>query len=117
MSSARTMVTVPVEPRGSVDALDYPARIRRILFRSRQRGWLELDVLLGRWAADNIAGLSVGEVEQLERLLDAETPDLFRWIASEDPCAPAEFDGSVLSRIRAHTHQGNAVRSKEKSVA
>lgn len=76
-------------PQSGLNAgIGLPARQRRILFRARQRGWLELDVLLGRWAAKHVAELQdEAAVARVEALLDAETPHLYEWIVgvSEPP--------------------------------
>lgn len=84
------------------------ARLRRILFRSRQRGWLELDVVLGRWAARNVSRLTESEVTQLERLLEAETPELYKWISSASPEVPTSYDNEILRQIRTFTLEGGA---------
>lgn len=42
----------------------------RILYRSRQRGYLELDLLLGKWAEDNINNLDENRLQELVDLLE-----------------------------------------------
>ena len=42
----------------------------RILYRSRQRGYLELDLLLGKWAEENIAHLDQNRLKDLVDLLE-----------------------------------------------
>ena len=34
---------------------EHDATRRRLLYRSKQRGWLEMDLMLGGWARDNLA--------------------------------------------------------------
>jgi len=73
-------------------------RRRRLLFRARQRGWLEVDVVLGHWVAAHVADMSEGEVAVAEKLLTAETPELYRWIVRGEP-PPDGFDSDVLRDI------------------
>jgi hypothetical protein len=42
----------------------------RILYRSRQRGYLELDLLLGKWAENNAAHLNEKRLQDLVDLLE-----------------------------------------------
>ena len=32
--------------------------IKKLLYRSKQRGWLEVDLILGSWASKNLKNLS-----------------------------------------------------------
>ena len=51
---------------------------RRAAFRSRQRGWLEVDLLLGGWAsAARLAALDDAQLAAYERIIALETADLF----------------------------------------
>lgn len=42
----------------------------RILYRSRQRGYLELDLLLGKWTEENITNLDEKRLQELVDLLE-----------------------------------------------
>ena len=60
-------------PVGGADAVR-----RRAAFRSRQRGWLEVDLLLGSWASEaRLAKLDARQLAAYERILALETADLF----------------------------------------
>jgi succinate dehydrogenase assembly factor 2 len=37
-----------------------------LIWRSGQRGWLEVDLLMGMWAKENVMGLSVVEMDEYE---------------------------------------------------
>jgi antitoxin CptB len=89
-------------PQGGVDAgMGLPARQRRILFRARQRGWLELDVLLGRWAAKHVAELrDEVAVARVEALLEAETPHLYEWIVGISEPPPPYTDCEALRSLQ-----------------
>lgn len=65
---------------------DSEDRRRRLLYRSRRRGTKEADILLGGFAAANLAAMSAEEVRRFEALLEESDPDLMRWIGgAEDP--------------------------------
>jgi len=61
------------------------ARRRRILYRSWHRGTREMDLLMGRFADACIGELSEEEVEDFEKLIEVEDPDLFGWLGSGVP--------------------------------
>ena len=50
----------------ALDPLD--ATRRKLLYRSKQRGWLEMDIMLGNWAAANLPRLQEAELQQFQRL-------------------------------------------------
>ena len=37
---------------------------RKLLYRSKQRGWLEMDIMLGNWAAANLPRLQEAELQR-----------------------------------------------------
>lgn len=46
----------------------------------------ELDVSLGKWAAENMPKMTLEECRQFEtQVLDLETPDLFKLILNANP--------------------------------
>ena len=69
---------------------------KRLIHRSRQRGMLEVDLLLGKWSKENvnlivrmayaqIHRLTGDELDQYEALLNSETVDIFAWITGKAP--------------------------------
>mmetsp|Transcript_602 Transcript_602/g.2018 ORF Transcript_602/g.2018 Transcript_602/m.2018 type:complete len:150 (-) Transcript_602:911-1360(-) len=96
------------EPQGGTGldekaAMKMDKRARSAMFRSSQRGWLELDVLLGRYAAANLRNISANEqlLEQYEKLLDSEAPDVFQWATAQSE-PPAEL-AQIVDRIQRFT--------------
>ncbi|KAF0698744.1 Aste57867_10649 [Aphanomyces stellatus] len=65
------------------------ANRKRVIYRSKQRGWLEVDLLLGRWASENVYSLSTDELKQYEDILNRETIDIFNLISGKDPIPEA----------------------------
>ena len=60
-------------------------RRRRVIYRAKQRGWLEADILLGSWAKENVSNLSEDELTQFETILQEETIDLYNFVSGKDP--------------------------------
>jgi len=81
----------------SSDGLD--ERRRRILFRCWHRGMREMDLVMGSFADAAIDKLTDAELSQLERLMQAPDPELYRWIAGEaEP--PPHHDCPVFHLLR-----------------
>ena len=75
-------------------------RRKRLLFRCWHRGTREMDLILGRFADAEIAGLSDGEMAELEHLIEVPDPDLYAALTGNVVPAPA-FAGALFERIRA----------------
>ncbi|CAM9820656.1 unnamed protein product [Hapterophycus canaliculatus] len=76
-------------------------RRKRLVYRSKQRGWLEVDLLLGTWAEKNVAGLSATDMDRYEDILNLETVDIFNFIAGNAP-PPAFVDTPMMARLQAY---------------
>merc|ERR1712070_375806 len=74
---------------------------RRLIYRSKQRGWLELDIMLGDWSSENLKNLGEKELKEYEALLDQENPDLFKWLTGQLE-APEEIQGPVFKQLMQH---------------
>ena len=70
----------------SSEGLD--GRRRRLLFRCRHRGIREMDLVLGRFADSELAGLSERELGELERWLDIPDQQIFAWVNGAEPAPP-----------------------------
>ena len=78
---------------------DDAVRRKRLIYRSKQRGWLEVDLLLGSWAAENVASLSKEDCDAYEHILNCETIDIFNFITGKDP-VPPRLDTPVMKRLQ-----------------
>jgi antitoxin CptB len=74
-------------------------RRRRLLFRCWHRGTREMDLILGRFADAEIAGLTDNELAQLERLIEVPDPDLYAAVTG-DKALPPELAGGLFDRIK-----------------
>mmetsp|Transcript_17296 Transcript_17296/g.52289 ORF Transcript_17296/g.52289 Transcript_17296/m.52289 type:complete len:142 (+) Transcript_17296:29-454(+) len=87
---------------GRFDPLD--ATRRRLVYRSKQRGWLEMDIMLGNWAAARLKDLGEEELVQFSHIIDMENPDLYKWLTGQAE-VPAEVNNPLLRKLCAELKQ------------
>merc|ERR1712194_105012 len=78
-------------------------RKKRLIYRSKQRGWLEVDLLLGTWASENVPGLSLDELNEYEKFVNLETIDIYNVLTLRTD-VPEEIKGegekSLVEKIQ-----------------
>ncbi len=89
----------------SSEGLD--ARRRRLLFRCWHRGIREMDLVLGRFADEQLASLSEVELTELERWLEIPDQQMFAWVNGMEP-APPEIETGLFRRLRDFRGKGVA---------
>ncbi|KAI8474349.1 MAG: Flavinator of succinate dehydrogenase-domain-containing protein [Monoraphidium minutum] len=67
------------------DPAERTALVNKLLYRSKQRGFLELDLLVGLWAEAALPAMSVPALKRFSEVLDEENPDLFKWLTGQLP--------------------------------
>jgi len=83
---------------------DIAIRQKRLIYRAKQRGWLEVDLLLGTWASQNVPRMQEGEeLDQFEDFVNMETIDIYNIITLRlDVPDELKRDGNgVVERIQA----------------
>lgn len=80
-------------------------RLKRIRWRAHHRGMRELDMLIGAFADARLAGMSAGEVDLFEALLDVPDPDVLAWLTGQRP-VPQEFDTPLFHALRTSQQKG-----------
>jgi antitoxin CptB len=75
-------------------------RRKRLLFRAQRRGFKEVDLIFGAFAAAEIATLDEGELDHFEALLAAPDQEVYAWLRGHAP-APTEFDTALFHRMKA----------------
>ena len=80
-------------------------RRKRLLFRCWHRGTREMDLILGRFADAEIAGLADDELAQLERLIEVPDPDLYAALTGNMAPAP-DYANGLFDRIK--SFRGNS---------
>src|SRR5450631_1271288 len=75
-------------------------RRKRLLFRCWHRGTREMDLILGRFADAEIAGLTDDELAELEQLIEVPDPDLYAALAG-GVALPPQYANALFDRIKA----------------
>jgi antitoxin CptB len=66
--------TMPDQDQNQLDA-----RRRRLCYRAWHRGFLEMDMLLGRFADSHVETFDESQLQRLELLLNQPDPDIYAW--------------------------------------
>ncbi|MGY9056663.1 MAG: FAD assembly factor SdhE [Alphaproteobacteria bacterium] len=73
---------------------------KRLYFRAWHRGTKESDILLGRFAEQNLESMDLVELADFEQILDLIDPELLDWLTGREP-VPANLHTPVLDRLLA----------------
>ncbi|MEI4850444.1 succinate dehydrogenase assembly factor 2, partial [Klebsiella pneumoniae] len=72
----------------------------RLIYRSKQRGYLELDLILGKWVQENITSMDESAIRSLVDVLDLENPDLWKWLTGQEQPPEAINSNPVFIAVR-----------------
>ena len=86
---------------------DLEEKRRRMLYHSKQRGWLELDLILGTFADQNLAKLSEVDVMDYALILEEENPDMFKWMSGQTPIPDHLRDLPVMKTLLKHINENH----------
>lgn len=78
---------------------DMDLRRRRAAYRASHRGTKEMDFILGRYADAHLAGMSNGELDEFEQLLEMPDPVLNQWFSQGVGAGESAFAG-LISALR-----------------
>jgi len=76
------------------------ARRKQLLFRCQRRGFKELDLIFGAFAAEYLNALNADELEQLDQLLNAPDEDVYAWLRGYEPL-PERYASPVFDKLKA----------------
>ena len=68
------------EALANKEEIELNVRRKRLVYRAKQRGWLEVDLLLGTWASKNVLKLEADGLDQFEAFVNLETIDIYNVI-------------------------------------
>jgi len=92
-----------VNSEASKGELELQVRKKRLVYRSKQRGWLEVDVLLGTWASLFVEKLTLEELDEFENFVNLETIDIYNIITLKTDIPEslkAENGDGIIERIQ-----------------
>lgn len=73
-------------------------RRRKLLFRAWHRGMREMDLILGQYADQYLAGFTDAQLDEFEQILEVLDRDLLKWVTGESP-TPEEYDTPLFRDI------------------
>ena len=85
------------------------AKRRRMIHRSKQCGMLEVDLVLGSWAAENVPKLSAEALDEYDKILQEETLDIFNMIARRSEIPSHLKDLSVMQSIMEYSWSNKSI--------
>jgi len=74
---------------------------KRLIFRSWHRGTREMDLIMGTFADQNLAGFDENALEQYEHILQMPDPDIYNWVSGRE-AAPANTITPVMQKLLDH---------------
>ena len=87
---------------------DLDPRRRKVLFRAWHRGMREMDLIMGRFADEAIAGFDDAELDEFERLIEVPDRDLLGWITGEI-ALPENYHTELFRRLKAFHHHDKPI--------
>lgn len=77
---------------------DIEIKRKRLLFRSDHRGMKEMDIFMGAFAREVLAGLSAEELDLYDDMSQMPDIDLYNWISGKEK-PPADHNNPILQKL------------------
>lgn len=74
---------------------------RKLLFRSKHRGFKEADIILGTFAEKFVCEMSDSELQEYDLILQQSDNDIYDWYTGKLE-VPSDMSGSVMTKLLAH---------------
>ena len=77
----------------------FGARRKKLLFRAQRRGFKEVDLVFGTFAAAELEHMPEAELDQFEALMTVPDQDVYAWLQGT-VAVPRDLDTPVFRRMR-----------------
>lgn len=77
---------------------NWTSRQKRLLFRAEHRGMKEMDIILGRYAKQNLGQMSEAQMDELEHIMSFEDRELLNCFIGEC-CVPPALNTPLFQDI------------------
>jgi antitoxin CptB len=74
-------------------------RRKKLKFRAWHRGIKEMDLILGKYADENLAQMSTAEMDQFSTLLKQADDELYKWVSGASD-VPEEFNNDIMKTLK-----------------
>ncbi|XP_037436621.1 succinate dehydrogenase assembly factor 2, mitochondrial-like [Triticum dicoccoides] len=74
--------------------------VNSLMYRSKQRGFLELDLVLGTWVEQHVRSMDEANIRSLLQILDLENPDLWKWLTGQEQPPEIVNSNPVFAAIK-----------------
>ncbi|MCP4823788.1 MAG: succinate dehydrogenase assembly factor 2 [Shimia sp.] len=78
----------------------HESRLKRMKMRSMRRGIKEMDIILVRYADDNLSDMDAATLDLYDALLHENDQDLYQWVTGQKP-SPDHFSAMILDISKA----------------
>ncbi len=73
---------------------------KRLIFRSDHRGIKEMDLIMGKFACENVPDFNEAELSEYEELLNESDPDVYSWITGMQEPPANLLSLKMLNKIK-----------------
>jgi antitoxin CptB len=81
-------------------------RRKRLFFRAQRRGFKEVDLIFGAFAAEALPTMDARALDEFEALLEAPDKDVFLWLQDQAQ-VPPEHDNATFAGLKAVCRRKN----------
>ena len=75
------------------------ARRKRLLWRASHRGIKEMDLIFGSFVRTRLAGFTVAELDELERMIGIPDQEMLSWATKAAPVPPEALTPLLLEML------------------
>lgn len=87
--------------------MENETRLKRLRYRSWHRGWKETDLILGKFADENLNKMNMDTIDIYEQLLDENDADIWDWLVGKLPPKNPAY-APILESLKDYGQKTNA---------